>query len=102
MLRDYIAGRNKSWAIRFCYSQFRQGKYSVHPFRSLVANEGFGADATNCKQKYSRFQTELNDETQDLVLPVNMEADERILKSSARYHSLRLRIYSKLRRILNI
>lgn len=102
MLRDYMAGRNKSWAIRFCYSQFRQGKYSVHPFRSLVANEGFGADATNCKQKYSRFQTELNDETQDLVLPVNMEPDERILKSSARYHSLRLRIYSKFRRILNI
>lgn len=102
MLRDYMAGRNKSWAIRFCYSQFRQEKYSVHPFRSLVANEGFGADATNCKQKYSRFRTELDNGVTDLVLPSRLEPNERVIKSSACYHSLRLRIYSKLRRLLNI
>ena len=66
MLRDYMDGRNKSWAIRFCYSQFRQGKYSIHPFRSLVANEGFGTDATNCRQKYSRFKIDLCDSPEKL------------------------------------
>ena len=56
MLRGYMEGRNNSWAIRFCYNQFRQGKYSVHPFRSYVDNEGFGLDATNCHQRHSRFK----------------------------------------------
>ena len=31
MLKGYMEGRNRSWAIRFCYSQFKLGKYSVHP-----------------------------------------------------------------------
>lgn len=60
MLKGYMEGKNHSWAIRFCYSQHRQGRYSVHPFKSLVANEGYGVDATNCRQKYSRFKVDLN------------------------------------------
>lgn len=102
MLRDYMEGRNKSWAIRFCYSQFRQGKYSVHPFSSLVANEGFGADATNCRQKYSRFKIELDQSAGKLDLPTDIMPDEKLIRSSARYHSLKLRIYSRLRRIFNV
>lgn len=58
MLRDYMEGRNHSWAIRFCYSQFRQERYSVHPFLSFVDNEGFGENATNCRQRHSRFRVE--------------------------------------------
>ncbi len=102
MLRGFMEGRNKSWAIRFCYSQFRQGRYSVHPFRSLVANEGFGADATNCRQKYSRFKTDIERDAKRLTLPEGLQPDARLIKSSARYHSLRLRLYSKIRSILNI
>lgn len=60
MLKGYMEGKNRSWAIRFCYAQFRQNRYSVHPFRSLVTNEGFGTSATNCRQKYSRFKTDLD------------------------------------------
>ena len=42
MLKDYMEGRNRSWAIRFCYNQFKLGKYSICPFFSKVNNEGFG------------------------------------------------------------
>lgn len=102
MLKDFMEGRNKSWAIRFCYSQFRQKKYSIHPFRSLIANEGFGMDATNCQQKYSRFKVDLNENPSPLNLPDNLLADQRILKMNARYHSFSLRLYSWIRRKLNI
>ena len=103
MLRDYVEGKNRSWAIRFCYSQFRQRKYSVHPFLSFVANEGFGADATNCRQKYSRFRTALNmNKITAISVPSHLLANDNILRQLRRYHSVPMRIYSRIRKILDI
>ena len=103
MLRDYMNGRNRSWAIRFCYSQFVQGKWSVHPFRSLVLNEGYGADATNCKQTYSRFKIDPENRPDgDFLMPVGIEPHSHILKENARYHGLVLRVYSRIRRLFGI
>lgn len=101
MLRDYMEGRNHSWAIRFCYSQFRQGKFSIHPFLSFVENDGFGEKATNCKQKYSRFKA-LPNKSRHIYLPPHLEKRNDILCQLHRYHSIPLRIYSKLRSITNL
>lgn len=102
MLRDYMAGRNNSWAIRFCYSQHTQGLWSVHPFKSLVANEGYGIDATNCRQKYSRFRIELNTSTNPVNLPAHPEPNQSIIAQNAAYHSIPRRLYSLVRRLLNV
>lgn len=103
MLKDYVEGRNRSWAIRFCYSQHKQGKYSVHPFDSLVSHEGYGQDATNCRQKYSRFKNNLNSSSSsNLILPNNLEYNKMIGKRVALYHSLPIRIYSRIRKMFNI
>lgn len=61
MLKGYIEGRNDSWTIRFCYAQFKNKAYSLHPFRSLVVNDGYGEGATNCRQKYNRFKPAIQD-----------------------------------------
>ncbi|MDE6176743.1 MAG: glycosyl transferase, partial [Paramuribaculum sp.] len=97
-----MEGRNNSWAIRFCYHQFKKGLKSVHPFRSLVANEGYGLDATNCRQKYSRFQIDLDDSGGQLDIAPELFPDERILRQLRAYHSMPRRIYSRVRRILNV
>lgn len=102
MLKGYMEGKNRSWAIRFCYSQFKQGRYSLHPFQSLIANEGYGADATNCRQKYSRFTVELNQDLQALSLPKDLVPNKSVISQAAHYHSLPKRLYSKIRGILNI
>lgn len=103
MLCGYMDGLNRSWAIRFCYWQWKNGMYSIHPFMSLVDNEGYGTAATNCCQKYSRFKTDMElKETEVWDMPANLNKDERILKRIRRYHSVPLRIYSRLRRMLNI
>lgn len=105
MLTDYMERRNNSWAIRFCFTQYLRKTYSVHPFLSLVENEGFGAAATNCKQKYSRFKTQMDirtDSRATFELPADLMPDERILKKLRHYHSITLRIYSKIRKLLNI
>ena len=101
MLRDYMEGRNRSWAIRFCYHQFKHGLYSVHPVKSLVDNEGFGGEATNCRQKYNRFKIELTDSI-NLKAEDALEPNKTILRQLHRYHSIPIRIYSRIRKLLNV
>lgn len=103
MLKDYMEGRNKSWAIRFCYNQFKLGKYSVCPFLSKVNNEGFGEEATNCKQQYSRFKVNLDKSgNTDFLFDAYITPSKEIWKACYRYHSMAIRVYSKIRKILNI
>ena len=103
MLKDYMEGRNHSWAIRFCYNQFKLGMYSVSPFLSKVNNEGFGENATNCKQRYSRFKIDIDTTgTYTFVFDKNIVPNKKIEKECYHYHSLVLRVYSRVRKILHI
>lgn len=101
MLKAYMEGKNRSWAIRFCYHQFRHSMWSVHPIKSLVDNNGFGVDATNCRQKYNRFRT---DTAPSIPLPLGSrpEPNQQIIRQLHRYHSLPLRLYSRMRKFINL
>lgn len=48
MLRDQIAGRNDSWAIRWYASAFLADRLTLYPGRSLVTNIGNDASGTHC------------------------------------------------------
>lgn len=106
MLKGYMTGRNNSWAIRFCYSQWRHSLYSVHPFRSLADNRGFGEEASNCRQKYSRFKTEQDlRQAPEFNWPnptTHLTPSPSILQQLRRYHSIPRRLYSRMRKLLNI
>lgn len=96
MLCGWHEGRNKSWAIRFCFSQFLQKRVSLFPMESLVINEGFDGDGTNCR-KWSRFKYDIdNSGKRDFVYPKNVSVDKRILKQVLAYHSITRRIFSKI------
>ena len=96
MLCGWHEGRNKSWAIRFCFSQFLQKRVSLFPMESLVINEGFDGDGTNCR-KWSRFKYDIdNSGKRDFVYPKNVSVDKRILKQALAYHSITQRIFSKI------
>lgn len=101
MLRDCKLGKNHSWAIRFCYAQFVQKRLSVIPNRSLVNNEGFAGDGTNCK-KYSRFKFELNKATEKLSFrfPSEVCLNPSFYKQAKSYHSIPLRIWSRIMYLL--
>ncbi|MCH1913286.1 glycosyltransferase family 2 protein [Leptospira noguchii] len=49
MLKDQIAGKNNSWAIRWYASTFLQNKLTLYPARSLVFNIGLDASGTHCE-----------------------------------------------------
>lgn len=92
------------WDIRFCYNMFKQNRYSVIPFLSKVENVGFNELATHCKTvKYNRFKYIL-DTTENRIfnMPDNLQLNQTIVKSRLKYQSLTLRIYSKIRNLLNI
>ena len=100
MLNDWKLGKNRSWAIRFCFAQFLQHKVSVFPLISKVANNGFDGAGTNCK-KYSRFVYDFdNDANGNLLFPQQISVNVELYKSAMRYHSILIRLWSKLMYIL--
>lgn len=48
MLKDQIAGRNDSWAVRWHASTFLENKLTLYPGRSLVKHIGSDGSGTNC------------------------------------------------------
>lgn len=96
MLNDWKIGKNKSWAIRYCFAQFLQNKLSLFPIVSKVINEGFDGNGTNCK-KWSRFKSEFDKiGLKSFILPENVILDKEILSSALSYHSILIRILSKI------
>ena len=96
MLKGWHEGRNQSWAIRFCYNQFVQDKQSLFPVISKIDNEGFDGSGTNCKQ-YNRFKYELDcSDKKNFILPKEVSVVETIKQSALYYHTIPLRIYSRL------
>ena len=47
MLRDQIAGKNNSWAVRWYASAFLNDKYTLYPGRSLIYHAGGDGTGTN-------------------------------------------------------
>ena len=97
MLRDWMEGRNQSWAIRFCYSQFLQGKTALFPVRSLVdPSAGFDGEGTNCR-RYNRFKCDFTpDGGAAFRFPETVEEIPSIRRSALKYHSLGRRLWSRL------
>ena len=96
MLQGWKEGRNRSWAIRFCFAQFLQDKLSLFPIISKINNNGFDGEGTNCK-KYSRFKFEFDvSGCKQLRYPVDTKINTKLLKSSLWYHSIPIRIWSRI------
>ena len=97
MLQGWKNGSNKSWAIRFCFNQFLQGRFSLFPLLSKIHNNGFGTEATNCTNKYNRFKFEFDkSNNKSFVFPLSLEMNKKLYKSAMKYHSLTMRLWSKI------
>ncbi|MEJ8764149.1 glycosyl transferase [Phocaeicola sp. HCN-40430] len=96
MLRSVKEGKGNSWAIRFCFAQFLQDKLSLFPIISKVKNEGFDGEGTNCK-KWSRFKHIFDiSNIKKFNFPTSIELNKQLYKSAMSYHSIPIRIYSRI------
>lgn len=98
MLKKQQMKLNNSWAIRYCYHQFKYNLYSVYPTISKVRNIGFDENATHTIQKYNRFDV-LVDRTEKTKFKFSTEVilDEYILKQFRSLNGIRKRLISKIR-----
>jgi len=81
-------GRINSWAIRWCYAQFRQGMYTVYPVKSKVVNQGFGESASHAGWNDARHRVELDPSPLEMI--PGIEPDERVLLAFKRHQDLSL------------
>lgn len=96
MLQGWKEGKNKSWAIRFCFAQFLQNKLSLFPIISKINNKGFDGEGTNCK-KYSRFKFVFdNSENKTFKFPNDLNVNMQLHKAALSYHSIPKRIWSRI------
>ncbi len=60
MLKRQMEGKINSWAIKWCYHQFKHNLYRVYPTMSKVRNIGFGIGATHTFNYFNRYETKLD------------------------------------------
>jgi hypothetical protein len=102
MLNEQKSGKINSWAVRFCYSQFRQEKYDVIPTVSKIQNIGFASDATHTKGMYSRFTTPLDvSETTQFKFATTPSIIPTALKQFQKLFSVSTRLKYKILRHLS-
>jgi hypothetical protein len=97
MLDKQMRGEINSWAIRWCYHQFKKDLVTVYPARSKVRNIGFAGSASHTRAARNGFGTEL-DETDNtgFNFPDKIELDKNIIKQFTKPYSIPERIKYKL------
>jgi hypothetical protein len=97
MLKKQMTGKINSWAIRWCYHQFKYDLYTVFPLKSKITNIGFDRQATHTNQKYNRFTTVLDLTGQtDFNLPSQARMDSFFTKQFTAKYSLYQRIIYRI------
>ena len=103
MLRKQQEGKINSWAIRWCYHQFRQNTFTVYPLLSKVQNIGFGGTATHMHvTQQGRFATTLdNTSKRNFHFPEAIEPVPFFTKQFISRYSLSTRIRYRLLKTLS-
>lgn len=89
MLELQVNAKIDSWAIRWCFSQFLQNKYTIYPNISKIYNSGFDdALATHNSGSGERWKIELSN---NHVKFEHIEPDNIISKAFKEHYDLRLK-----------
>ncbi len=92
MLEDQVKGFIDSWAIRWCFNQFLQEKYTVYPRTSLVKNIGFENNSTHGSLRYSNEEFNLNIKD-DFIFESKIDINNELIKTFAQFYNLKFYNY---------
>lgn len=79
MLQSQMEGRLDSWAIRWCYAQFKQEALALMPVRSLVNNIGLDGSGTH-SGRLKEFDNDLDSCRSSWSFPDRIEVDEAVME----------------------
>lgn len=105
MLRDQIAGKNSSWAIRWYASAFLANKLTLYPGNTLVKNIGFDNSGTHCGSDdvFKSTISELEPACYKIEAMEDLQAKarfENFFKSNRKVNIL-LKLKAKFKKLLN-
>lgn len=102
MLDKQMTGRLDSWAIRWCFHQFMNDLYSVHPFVSKIENVGFTPDASNTKERFNRFKTNLDQgEKIEFTFSKEVKLDRKVIRQFIKPFTIVSRMKYKMLNLLS-
>ncbi len=89
MLELQMLGKIDSWAIRWCYSQFKLGKYTVYLKKSKIINDGFldNIGTHNCG-KNKKLTLELDNNKVNFE---ELRVENKMIQCFKDFHDLRVK-----------
>lgn len=100
MLERQQEGKIDSWAIRWCFHQYKNNYYSVYPMVSKIKNGGFNEMASN-SHSYNRYDSMLDDGLQThFKFPPHLEENKELLTLFSSFYSIRSRITGRIKTFL--
>ncbi|SOD98302.1 glycosyltransferase family protein [Spirosoma fluviale] len=102
MLDRQMRGDINSWAIRWCYHQYKKGLYTVFPAESKVQNIGLENPAsTHTNERFNRFKTKIDQRhIRQFRFSDTIELDKYLLNQFTRPYSIPERVKYKLLNLL--
>ena len=102
MLRRQMNGEIDSWAVRFCFHQFRNNLLTVYASQSKVNHIGHGSDATHATGA-RKFETPLDiGKQRDFNFSKGLEIKNDIIKEYRRKFSIRKRLINKIIKVIDL
>lgn len=86
MLEVQMLGKIDSWAIRWCYNQFKYNSFTIYPTKSRVVNIGFDSKGTHNSDGSERWDTQISNEKINLETVV---IDDNIISCFAKKYNLK-------------
>jgi len=97
MLKKQMNGKIDSWAIRWCYNQYKKDLLTVFPSKSKLNSIGSGPSATHTKS-IDRFFSEIDtSDKKEFLFNNNINPEKRILKEFRSKFSFLERLKNKLK-----
>jgi hypothetical protein len=88
MLKSQMIGKIDSWAIRWCYNQFKYNRYTIYPTKSKLINNGFDEKGTHNSNGLKRWEVV----SSNIVIKCeDLELDQDIVECFAKKYNLHLK-----------
>jgi hypothetical protein len=88
MLKSQMEGKIDSWAIRWCYSQFKDNSYTIYPVKSKIQNIGNDGSGVHCGDTNINY-VELDNGFSRTSFIDNLEEKQIILKRFKKHYEPR-------------
>lgn len=97
MLWKQMHGKVDSWAVRWCFHQFRNDLLTVFPSKSKLYSVGFGKDATHTAGT-TRFNTDVDsDWKKSIEFSTSCDLDMQLVKEFKDKFSVKARLLDKIK-----